>query len=79
MPDPLDDRPLPDFGLASRTDVGPAHIGLLLFIAALAAWFQGEHSSTADWVGFGLFLAGCGLWALDPPPEFRVRKEGARR
>lgn len=77
MPAPHDDGSLPDFGLASRTDVGPAHIGLILFIGALAAWFKGEQSSTADWVGFGAFLAGCGLWALDPPPELRVRKEGA--
>jgi hypothetical protein len=71
----MSDR-LPDFGLASKTEVGPAHIGLILFIATFATWFEAEQSSTADWIGFVLFLAGCGLWALDPPPDLRLKKEG---
>jgi hypothetical protein len=68
MSDP-DDRP-PDFGLADVHEVGPAHIGYILFIFAVAAWYgTDEHSSTLDWVGFALFLAGSLLWALDPPPK----------
>jgi hypothetical protein len=68
MSDP-DDRP-PDFGLADEHEVGPAHIGYILFIFAVGMWFgTDEHSSGPDWVGLCLFLVGSLLWALDPPPK----------